>query len=219
MATTKGIYVRVPGVSLEEATSFLGKHWGWMLTAGILYIVLGLVALSLPVASTFGLTIALGAMWTVYGVVHLLQAIKLRHEQGGLMRFMQSLLALAAGLVMVLSPGIGMLSISLILSFYFFMGAVMQWMLARSVAPGGARVWVYLSSLASLLLGLYILFTFPVSALWVPGTLLGIEFVFSGVSLSGFAVSVRRLHIEPKVSDKDKANRPPSFWQPSGQPT
>jgi hypothetical protein len=40
--------------------------------------------------------------------------------------------------------------------------------------------------------------TFPISALWVPGALLGIEFVIYGISMIGFSFGLRRLHHEAK---------------------
>ena len=38
--------------------------------------------------------------------------------------------------------------------------------------------------------------TFPVSALWIPGVILGIEFVVHGCSLMGFSLDLRKVHRE-----------------------
>src|SRR3981189_2246185 len=108
-----GIYFRTPGLSLDEATSVLGRYWGWMLAAGIAYICLGIFALTFPIASTIGLTFALACLFIATGIVQLIHGVKLRHEQGGVMRFLQSLLAIVAGVWIFLYPGIGMYGISL----------------------------------------------------------------------------------------------------------
>ena len=195
MGAFSGIYSRVPGLSVDDATAVLGRHWGWMLVAGLAYIALGIFAFAMPVASTFGITIAVAAIFLVNGVIQLVQAIRLREQQGGAMRFFQSILAIAAGALVLFYPGIGMLGISLTLSFYFFISGAFQWMLAAAMGPDRARFWIFANSIASFVLGLFIVFTFPISALWVPGTLLGIDLLIGGASLIGFAFECRRLNL------------------------
>ncbi|MGZ3745081.1 MAG: HdeD family acid-resistance protein [Pseudobdellovibrionaceae bacterium] len=217
MAILNGIYFRTPGLSLDEATSVLGRNWGWMFAAGVAYICLGVFALLVPTASTIGLTFALACLFIATGIIQFVHAVKLRHEQGGVMRFLQSLLAIVAGVLIFLYPGIGMYGISLTLSFYFFIGAAMHWILAQAIAPGRARMWVYLSAIASFALGFYIVFTFPISALWVPGTLLGIEFLFSGTGLVGLAWAIRKLYRESKgLNEPQKSS---TFWRPTSPST
>jgi uncharacterized membrane protein HdeD (DUF308 family) len=214
MRTFDGIYLRVPGLSLDEATTVLGRRWGWIILAGVAYIALGVVALQMPVASTVGVTIALGGLFTAMGFVHLVHAVKLRREQGGVMRFVQSILSLGAATLIFWSPGLGMLGITLTLGFYFGLSAVVNFMLAQTISPTRARVWIYLNAVASLILGLYILFTFPISAMWIPGTLLGIEFIFNGVGLVGFGLTVRSQHRESKGLKGSS-----EFWHPKGHTT
>lgn len=179
---------------LEEGTTGLGKNWGWLLAAGLAFILFGVVAISWPIASTFGLAVALASVLAITGVLLMIQAVKMRFEHGAPMRFVHALLLLLTGGVIFFYPGIGMLGISVMLTAYFFLGAVVQWLAAQALAPDRARIWVYLNSLASFLLGIYMLFTFPVSVLWVPGMLLGIEFLIHGGGLIGLAWVVRKLY-------------------------
>lgn len=213
---SNNIFVRAPGLTLKDATASMGRHWGWMLAGGIAYVILGIVALSVPVASTVGLTYAIAAILVVSGVVNFIQAFKLRHEQGGLIRFLQSVLALAVGVFIFAYPGLGMLGLTIAMAFYFLVGSTMHWILAGAMAKGSPRGWLFVSAICSFVLGIYIIFTFPISALWVPGTLLGIEFLFSGASLIGLAFAARKLHKETYGAD---THRMTSNYRPTGQAT
>ena len=188
------VYYKRPDISLEEATEHLGRNWVWVLLAGLALAVIGAIALMTPLVSTLGLTLALAGVFTASGVVQLVQAFKLREHQGALNRFLHALLALALGAVMLWIPEAGMLVISMMLSVYFFLNAIIGFMFAQTLAPQSARVWAYVNAAASFILGFYIVFTYPLSALWIPGTLLGIELVVTGAGLAGLAFSIRKLH-------------------------
>lgn len=174
--------------------SQLGRKWGWLLATGIVYIVLGIAAFSLPIASTVGLTFGLAILLLVGGIIHLIHAVELRHESGGAPRFFHSIVSIVAGFLMFRYPGGGMLGVAIALSFYFFVGAASQWILASAMRPHKGWGWGILGAAASFVLGVYIIVTFPFSALWVPGTLLGINLVFVGVSMIGFSFTARKAH-------------------------
>jgi uncharacterized membrane protein HdeD (DUF308 family) len=189
---------------MTNATGLPKKHWGWLLAAGMAYVPLGIISMVVPVASSFALTVVLSGVLLGAGVIHLIQAIKLRHESGRLIRFLQSILALVVGAIIFIYPSIGMMGIALTLSFYFLLGAAMQWLLATMMPPGGARGWVYASAVVSFIIGIYIVVTFPMSAFWVPGTLLGIELIFLGFGLIGFALSIREPNKTSRPSKPSK---------------
>lgn len=174
-----------------EEIRLLGKSWGWLLFAGIALVVIGVVALLMPLASTLGVTIALGALFLAQGVVQLIHAVQLRHHEGNIHRFLAAALGIVLGTLMLWQPGFGMLGISLMLACYFFVSAVINWVYAQEISRENGRIWLYLGTAASFLLGFYIVFTFPLSALWLPGMLLGIEFVFNGMGLIGLAFAVK----------------------------
>lgn len=170
----------------------LGRHWAWMLTAGIIYILLGILAFSLPVASTVGVTIGLAALLLVGGFVNLVHAVQLRHRNGSMARFLQAIVSIITGGLMFRYPEAGLLGLAIALSFYFFMSAGTQWVLSSSVPNQKGWNWGLTNALVSFFLGVFILFTFPVSALWLPGTLLGIDMIFGGVAMASLAVHCHR---------------------------
>ena len=185
--------------NVSEPLSLVGKNWGWVLATGIAYVVLGLVAYSWPVASTVALTVMLGTLLVVSGVIQALHAIQLRKYSGAGWRILQSVVALGAGVLILRFPAGGMLAVAIALSLFLFVGATAKWILAAGMRPVRGWGWMFLSSLVSLVLAVYIVATFPVSALWVPGALLGIDLAFTGISLIGFAFNLRHVYKEAKT--------------------
>lgn len=170
----------------------LGRSWGWVLAGGLASILLGIIALSLPVATSLGLTLALGVILVVSGLILLVQAVRLRSEYGSGARFLQAAIALLIGALMLRFPDGGLMGIALALSFYFFLRAAVEWMFSAFFVPGRGRFWGYLGAALSFVLGLFIVFTFPFSALWVPGTLLGVDLIFSGAMTVAIAMALKK---------------------------
>jgi len=178
--------------SVEEM-AHLGKGWIWFFVVGLIYVALGAAAFSMPVTSTVTLTFALSAMLIVGGIALLVQAIQLRHRHGAIARFLRSLITLVAGGLMFRYPGGGMLGIALLLSFYFFMSGAVQANIAFSLRPHRGWGWTLLSSACSFALGIYIVATFPFSAIWVPGLLLGVDLVVAGFAMIAFAFAAHSI--------------------------
>jgi uncharacterized membrane protein HdeD (DUF308 family) len=187
-----------------------GRNWGWVLVAGVAYITLGIIALSWPVASTVGLTFTLGILFLVASVVQAAHAIHLRKESGTGSRVVQSIAALVAGLLILRYPGAGMVGIAIAMTFYFFVSAFSKWAIAAGMRPHSGWGWTFVSATCSFLLGAYMIVTFPVSALWVPGLILGIDLVIMGASMIGFAFSVRsaRARLKETIVEAPRIDRP-----------
>jgi len=179
---------------LPEQLDRLARGWGWFLAAGIAYIILGVIAYGWPVASTVTLTFFLGMILIVGGIVHAIEAVRLKGETGSGSRAFQAVVGFAAGVLMLRYPGTGMMGITLALAFYFFSSAGTKGVVAFGMRPHKGWGWALFSAAVSFALGVYILASFPTSALWVPGFLLGVEFVVYGASLIGFSLNLKNVH-------------------------
>jgi uncharacterized membrane protein HdeD (DUF308 family) len=180
-------------ISEDNKMNIAPLQWVWVLISGMLLAFLGAIAFSLPVVSTIGVTYGLASVLIAGGIILFFHAVQLRHESGGVTRFFQSLLSLITGLIMVRYPDTGMMGISLALSFYFFLAATAKWIVYMSVRPARGWGWGIASSMASFALGVLIIVTFPFSALWIPGALLGIDLVVAGAAIMGASFSIRKI--------------------------
>lgn len=184
----------------EHMLEVVRRNWGLFLLTGIVLIALGIGALFAPVLSTVSLTLAVGAFMVARGIIQLIHAVQIRKEPGTGMRFAQAFLALVVGAAILMFPVGGMFGIAFALAFYFFANGALTWTVASALPLANARFWGRLSSVASFVLGVYIIFTFPFSAFWVPGTLLGIDLIFGGTGLIGVAMSGRKVNEQPSPS-------------------
>jgi uncharacterized membrane protein HdeD (DUF308 family) len=172
----------------------IGRSWGWVLASGIAYVLIGFVALNWPVSSTVGLTFALGIVLVVTGVVQAIHAFQTRHETGISWRIFLAVIALAAGVLMLRYPAAGMMGVAIAMAFYFFVNAAAKGALAFSMRPIKRWGWVLASAIASFILGVYVIATFPLAALWVPGFILGVDLVIQGASLVAASFDLRHEH-------------------------
>ncbi len=175
-------------------------HWKWILASGIVFILLGILAIAMPVASSMGVTLAIAIILLASGVVNSVRAWRLRDEEGAGTRYFQAIVPLVAGFLMFLYPTSGVLGVTLILAFYFFLSAAAQWILALNFRPYPGWGWMLASSIASLLLGVYIVWTFPISSFLVPGVLLGLDLIFSGAAMIQVSICARRAFFRPTVT-------------------
>lgn len=190
---------------LRDEIAQIGASWSSVFAAGLAFAFLGLLAFSWPAGSTVGLTFALGVVLVASGIIQGVHAFQLRKFTGSGMRYFQAISSLVAGSVILRYPGAGMIGIAIALSMYFFVNGSTQWMVASAIRPNRGWGWAFVGAVASFLLGVFTLATLPVSALWLPGTLLGLDLVFTGVSLIGFSFVIRDINKHYK-----RAIKPPS---------
>lgn len=63
---------------MQGVVGDLSKHWGWLLALGILFIVLGTIALGMSVAVTVATVLFFGVLLAVGGVFQVIEALTCR---------------------------------------------------------------------------------------------------------------------------------------------
>lgn len=151
---------------------------------GILLIILGFLAIILPVWFTFGTELFIGALLLVSGIVQtykLLTASK--QEKGYWWLLVNAVLNIIVGILFLVYPLGGVLTLTLLLAFYFVLEGIAKLFLGFEIKPNQGWGWVIVSGIASLVLAAIIFSGWPGTALWVIGLLLGINLLFLGASL------------------------------------
>ncbi|XVH33663.1 HdeD family acid-resistance protein (plasmid) [Haloferacaceae archaeon DSL9] len=153
-----------------------------MKIAGGLLIALGILAIVFPFATGISLTVLLGALLVVGGLVHIANAFSVR---GWKMVSVQVLLAIVyslAGIALLANPVVGLTTLTVLLIIYFAAeGLVELYMGIRMRRDNGA--WIAASGVVSLLLAGLLWTAFPADALWAVGLLFGINLLVTGFSL------------------------------------
>jgi len=166
-------------------------HWGWLLALGLVQIVLGTTAICAPLLGTVASALFVGWLFLVAGVAQLLHAFRGRGAKGFFLHLLGGLLYFAAGTMIVLYPMTGALTLTVFLAaFLLIEGGVRMW-LGLQLRPTEGWGWVLVSGVLGVFAGAMIWGELPSSAVWALGTLVGINFLFSGVSLSSLALRAR----------------------------
>jgi uncharacterized membrane protein HdeD (DUF308 family) len=169
-------------------------HWKLFLAEGIVMLVLGLLAIAVPEVASLAITILIGWLFFIGGIFRTLSVLRHRQMPGFVWSLLTAVLAIVLGLILLLRPIAGVLTLTLALVVFFVVEGVAAILLAiehrRHLASWG---WVLLSGLVDLLLAFLIWDGWPSSAGWAIGLLVGINMVFVGVSLIMTALAARKM--------------------------
>jgi uncharacterized membrane protein HdeD (DUF308 family) len=170
------------------------KHWGLFLTEGILLVILGIIAIVLPPLATLAFTIIIGWVFLAAGIFGLITTFGARGAPGFWWSLISAVIAIAAGVVLLLWPITGTVSLTLVLIAFFIVEGIASIMYAiehRSQLTG-QWIWMLISGIIDLILAVIIFSGLPGTAEWALGLLVGINMVFGGAALIAMAMAARK---------------------------
>lgn len=153
--------------------------FAWLIFFGILLIITGIFAIFSPAIATFATIIALGIFLLIAGIFQLIMAFASHKSDSFTLNLVISIFAIVLGALILFHPTESVATITLLLAAFFFaigIFRIINALVRREINWG----WVLLNGIVSVILGIIIISNWPVSALWVIGVLIGIEFLFSG---------------------------------------
>ena len=176
-----------------SVTRSMHQHWLKFVIEGVVLLVLGMLAIVVPPLATLGITIFIGWLLLVSGVVGLFMTFATRGLPGFWWSLVSGHLGVVAGLVLLAWPVSGAVSLTLVLTAFFIVEGVASIMYALDHKRQLSGRWglMLLSGVIDLVLAAVILAGLPGTALWALGVLVGINMVFGGVSLIGLGLAAR----------------------------
>jgi uncharacterized membrane protein HdeD (DUF308 family) len=170
------------------------EHWVLFLVEGIVLVLLGLAAITLPLIATIALTIIIGWLFLISGIVGLITTFWMRHAPGFWWSLLSAVVGIGAGIVLLAWPISGSISLTLVLIAFFVVEGIVTIMYAidhrgQSSARWG---WMLVSGVVDLILAAIIFSGLPGTALWALGLLVGINLLFGGSALIAMALSARQ---------------------------
>jgi len=169
------------------------EHWVLFLIEGIVLLILGVLAVVIPPVATLAFTVFLGWLFVISGVFGLVTTFGARYAPGFWWSLLSAVLALAVGVIMVLWPVNGAVSLTLLLTAFFIVDGIasIMYALAHREQLTGQWGWLLASGLCDLVVAALIIAGFPGTAAWAIGLLVGINMIFGGTSLIIVALSAR----------------------------
>jgi uncharacterized membrane protein HdeD (DUF308 family) len=168
------------------------KSWGWFLVFGILLTVLGAVCVGKAQTATTFSILALGWVLMISGVVWLINSFYAFSWQGFFMYLLNALLRGATGYLLIRHPDAGAQGVTMVLAALFIVGGLFRG-IGASLLQFPRWGWTVFSGLVSFGLGVYLLATWPAASTYFVGVVIGIDLIFDGASLVGFATAIQRL--------------------------
>jgi uncharacterized membrane protein HdeD (DUF308 family) len=173
--------------------AFAGRSsasWGWLATAGVLSVVVGVIALFFPGATILTAAVFLGIVLIVQGIAEIASALRAgagATGRGWLVAF--GVLALVAGVLVVFNPGGGILVMVWGLILWFLVAGIND--LIAAFSSPEHRGWNIAMGIISLIAALVLLFS-PGTAVGVLALFIALGFIFRGIAEIGLALTLRR---------------------------
>jgi uncharacterized membrane protein HdeD (DUF308 family) len=177
---------------VSSDTAPLRAKWGWIVALGVVYVIAGFIALGSVVMATVASVLVVGAMMIVAGVAEVFSAFQIKSWGKFLLWALLGVLYIIAGFVTFENPLLAAALLTLILGASLVASGIMRIILGFSMKRETPWVWVLLSGVITLLLGLLVLAHWPVSSLYILGVFLGIDLIMAGAAWIGLGFGLRR---------------------------
>ncbi|MGA3001526.1 MAG: DUF308 domain-containing protein [Acetobacteraceae bacterium] len=179
----------------RAVTNAFGAHWKLFLFQGVVMVILGVLAICAPVAASIAVAIYVGWLLLISGVIGLIAIVSTHHVHAFLWSLVTAALSVAIGVLLVLMPVQGAISLTIVLTAFFIAEGVFQTAVAiasRHVLTG-TWIWMLLSGIADLVLAAIIIGGWPGTAVWALGLLVGVNLLTSGWAIVVAALAGRTM--------------------------
>lgn len=170
----------------------LRAKWPWIVALGVVYVIAGLIALGSVVTATVVSVFIVGIMMLIAGIAEVINAFQVKSWGRFFFWLLLGALYIVAGFVTFENPLLAAAVLTFILGVALIASGIMRIILAFSMQEGAPWIWIVISGVITLLLGLIIVAHWPVSSLYVLGLFLGIDLIIAGAGWIGLGWSLRR---------------------------
>ena len=181
-----------PQPSLGFGIEPLRAKWGWIVALGVVYLIVGVIALGSIILATAASVFLVGIMMVIAGVAEIINAFQIKTWGRFLLWLVLGALYVFAGFVAFSNPLLTAVVLTLLLGAALVVSGIVRIVLAFSMKEGKPWGWALLSGVVTLLLGLIILARWPFSSLYVLGLFLGIDLVIAGASWMAIGLGLKQ---------------------------
>lgn len=170
----------------------VSKRAGWSVFMGILTAAVGVVMIIYPLTTAAASTVFVGSALIVAGVAQSIFAFASGTAGKFFLNILLGILYGIAGISLVASPGIGLVTLTAVLGVMLIGEAVFETFMAFALPAGAGRGGFLVNAVFSLLLGVMILAQWPVSSVWAIGTMVGVAVLVNGVTRAVISGQIRQ---------------------------
>lgn len=160
-----------------------GASASWTLFAGILTLILGIAAVSLPLLAALTVVMVLGWVFIIQGVTGVFRAMGGGRGSHRVAVGLVSLAYLVTGLLLLKNLDEGVLAFTLVLAGLLLLHALSEIYLGWDWRPGPGWGWRVGSGVLGVVVAVLVFARFPYSAEWFIGLAVGVKLMVSGWAL------------------------------------
>lgn len=164
-----------------------------LMLLGIVLALMGLVVLLSPAAAGGAVVLVVAAVMVLAGIGLVAQGLRAGRRDGGAVSIVLGAVIAVLGVLVWLNPAIGSGFLTLLLMAFFVANGL--WKVSTAWRFRGTRgwAWLLLSGLVSLLFVYLLWKEWPLSGAWAIGVLVGIDLLFTGISMVLLSLALRRV--------------------------
>jgi uncharacterized membrane protein HdeD (DUF308 family) len=176
--------------SVESAD--VQRSWRYLTGAGLLIILLGLVAIAAPFVTGVAVSVLLGALLVVGALGHAANAFSAGGVAGTVWQVALAVVYAVAGISLLANPVLGLTTVTVLLVAYFAGEGVIEIAMGVGARSGSDWLWYVASGGVSLALAALLWVGFPSTAAWAVGLLTGVHLLSTGLLLVSVGYASRR---------------------------
>ncbi len=175
----------------DAVSRIVRDHWKLFLAEGIILVILGCLAVAVPLIAGLAVAILFGWLFLMSGIVGLFTTFAMRQAPGFWWSLLSAVLGIGVGGWLLVQPGLGLVSLTYLLIAFFILEGIASIMFAleHRAALSGRWGWMLTSGIVDLFLAAVILAGLPGASAWALGLIVGINMVFGGASLIAVAMA------------------------------
>jgi uncharacterized membrane protein HdeD (DUF308 family) len=186
----------LPSVNEEELAvamrRSLKEHWQMFLVQGILLIILGALAVAVPVVASVAVAAFVGWILFFAGIFRTISLIRSPHAPGYVSSLILAILTAILGLVIAIFPLQGAITLTMLLTAYFIVHGISSFFLAFSLKEHTGRWGLLLvGGVIDLVLAALVIAGWPNTGAFILGLYVGINLLFTGFALTFAALGAR----------------------------
>ena len=163
----------------------------WLLAVmGVIQLILGLIALSIPVATGAASMLILGILFIAGALLSLYQTFAVHVSR--IWHLVAAVLYAIVGVYILQNLQLALVSVTFLIGWLFIAGGLLRLLVSYKMKNTKGNTWRVFNGLITLLLGIMVIYQWPLSSSWLIGTLIAIELIFSGWATIFFATAVRK---------------------------
>lgn len=165
----------------SEADTASTSGTGWRVLWGVLLIIAGILAVIMPGVGALATVLVLGWLLLLGGLFELVHAFETRAFGGFGWKLLSGVLTLVLGIWILAAPGIGILSLALLIGWFLIVTGIVRTVLAWQLRAVPGWGWVMFNGVLSIIVGILIAVHWPQSSVPVIGVLAGFSLITSGI--------------------------------------